>query len=146
MINTESSTQLTRRQYQKQLQKHRRRVRKRRRSRVRRVRFLRSLRTTRFWTRVFVVTVCLLMLAFWSKFAFVYNIPSYAQRGELDNVKAYVTVKPWWFGPPIFNLEQTSLYPLRLTVIGNQYDVLLQNLGKYQSILQQPQFIWVRRG
>jgi len=145
MITPESSAQMTRKQYQKKLRQHRQRIRKRRKSRIRRVRFVRSLRTTRFWTRVAITTAVLLMLAFWSRFAYVYNIPSYAEQGSLVGVEAYVTVKSWWFGPPIFNLNEEAQYPLSPVVVGNSYGVLIQNLGKYSSVIENPRFIWVRR-
>lgn len=136
---------LTRKQYQRQLQRKHQRVRRRRRARVRRVRLLRMVRTTQFWTRVSAVTFILSLFVFWSHFALVYNIPSFARRGPLVGVSAYVAVKPWWFGPPLFNLKKTASSPVHPLVGSDTYAILLQNLGNYQSIVEHPHFVWVQR-
>lgn len=144
-MSPEPSGHLTRRQYQQTMKRHRRRVRKRRRARIRRIRLLRTLQTTRFWVRVLITAIILLLFAFWSRFAFVYDIPTYAQRGPLVGVSSYVTVKPWWFGPPLFDLGREALYPVHPIVGSNTYSILLENLGRYQVIATQPHFVWVQR-
>ncbi|MDP9727878.1 hypothetical protein ACOJUR_01035 [Alicyclobacillus tolerans] len=144
MIESGSLETLGRKEYQRQLNKKRQRRRKQRRARMRRIRALRAVRSLRFWTRAITWLAIGLSVAFWSRFAFVYNIPSFAQIGSLQGVESYVTVKPWWFGPPVFDIEsyvesenlpeQTNLSP---------YPLLLMQLGRYQAVLTHPHFVWV---
>ncbi|GMA50775.1 hypothetical protein GCM10025857_21320 [Alicyclobacillus contaminans] len=85
----------------------------------------------------------MLLLVFWAKFAFVYHIPEYAEQGPLVHAEWYITVKPWWFGPPVFDLasyapnadDQGLTHP---------YAYLLNQLGKYAAILEAPQPVWVQ--
>ena len=140
------NTSMSRREYRRLMEKKRRRLRKRRKARVRRIRFWRTIRTARFWGRVSFGAVVLIGIIFWSKFAFVYNIPAYAQKGALENVQAYITVKTWWFGPPVFNLEQyVSQDTLNLQSLDDPYSYLLLQLGRYDSVVLQPSMIWVER-
>jgi hypothetical protein len=135
---------VTRRQHQEVLARKRRIRRKRRLARLRRIRIVRMLRSIRFWTKFCLFAFGLLLVSFWAKFAFVYNIPAYAQRGVLSHVGAYITVKPWWFGPPVFDLSAYQV-PADEMVNLNPYDLLMERLGKYSGILSQPQFVWVAR-
>jgi hypothetical protein len=140
----QTDTRVSRREYQKQLARRRRMTRKHRRARIRRVRLLRSIQTTRFWTRTLVVLAILFCVAFWSRYAYVYDIPVYVQRGELTGVSAYITKKPWWFGPPVFDLnsyQSVTTNPL----VRDKYTILLHNLGRYQSVVKNPSFVWVQR-
>ncbi|QQE78933.1 hypothetical protein GI364_24405 [Alicyclobacillus sp. SO9] len=105
---------------------------------------LRSVQTTRFWIRTFTVLAILLCVAFWSRYAYVYDVPAYAQRGELVGVNAYITRKSWWFGPPVFDLssyQTASMNPLER----DKYSTLLHNLGRYQTVVKSPRFVWVHR-
>ncbi|MDQ0190927.1 hypothetical protein JI721_06145 [Alicyclobacillus cycloheptanicus] len=88
----------------------------------------------------FLVALC---VAFWAKFAFVYDIPPYAKAGGLANVSAYVAVKPWWFGPPAFDVA--SYMPDLATGSDtlSPYNLLVLELGRYASIIKQPQLVWV---
>jgi hypothetical protein len=96
------------------------------------------MQTAGFWIRTFI---------FWGKFAIVYDVPSYANRGALQNVKVYVTVKSWWFGPPIFDIGH-YVSPVVVDAEGQNdaYRLLIYQLGKYKSVVVQPNFIWVDRG
>lgn len=125
------------------MNKKRRRIRRRRRVRVRRVRFWRSIRNIRFWGRVFSFIVFLLAISFWAKFAVVYHIPEYAANGPLENTTAYVAVKPWWFGPPVFDLQQyANRDPVQLNIVNDPYAYLLLQLGKYNAIVEYPNIVW----
>jgi hypothetical protein len=139
---------LTRRERRKQMDKKKRRARRRRRARVRRVRYWRSVRTIRFWGRVASFIGFLLAIGFWAKFAFVYNIPTYAaSSGPLENTVAYVTVKPWWFGPPVFDLSQyANRDPVQLNIANDPYAYLLLQLGKYSSVVEYPEIVWSKHG
>jgi hypothetical protein len=134
-----------RKEYQRRLKRRRQRRQKRRKMRTRQIRMLRMLRTVRFWTRFLIVVVVGLGLIFWSRFAVVYQIPAYAVQGSLQNVSAYVTVKEWWFGPPVFDI---SAYANSGTMTGealdNPYHFLLSQMGRYQTVLTHPDFIWVK--
>lgn len=134
---------MTRRERRKLMDKKRRRARNRRRVRVRRVRFWRSVRTIHFWSRVLFFICFLLAVSFWARFAFVYHIPSYAAKGPLEDVTAYVTVKPWWFGPPVFDLRQyVEEDPVQLNIANDPYAFLLLQLGRYSSVVEYPSIIW----
>ncbi|MCL6452832.1 MAG: hypothetical protein K6T78_04280 [Alicyclobacillus sp.] len=94
-----------------------------------------------FWTRAAVVLAIGVLVAFWAKFAFVYDIPDSLDSGTLAGVAAYVTVKPWWFGPPAFDLGET------VQTVGDPYmtplDALFQGLGRYAGVVEHPVFVWV---
>lgn len=87
-----------------------------------------------------------LCFAFWARFAFVYDIPSYAAVGLPEHVTAYVTVKPWWFGPPVFDLGRYGTVQSFGAPAQDPYQYLLLKLGKYVQILSDPHFIWILRG
>lgn len=104
----------------------------------------RALRSARFWSRTgayFLVGLC---IVFWAKFAFVYNIPPGVRQGALLNVSAYIAVKNWWFGPPVFDLGSflPAFSETRLTVGPSTF--LAIQLGKYQSILHPSVIVWAR--
>lgn len=84
-----------------------------------------------------------LCIAFWARFAFVYDIPGYARAPLPAHVTAYVTVKPWWFGPPVFDVGHYAAKGDELDIVANPNSYLLMKLGKYDAILEHPQFIWV---
>jgi hypothetical protein len=115
-----------------------RRREKRKQSRSRR---LRALIGIRFWTRTAIGFVILLCLVFWAKFAVVYDIPQDLSMTGLSGVSAYVTEKPWWFGPPAFDLHQTE--ETRLQPYLTPEDALLQGLGRYSAVVLQPTYVWV---
>jgi len=76
--------------------------------RAKRIRLRNQLLTIKYSKRIGVTIFGIIMvgmLAFWAKFALVYNLPAYVQVGSLQNVQAYVVYKSWWFGPPSFNLS-----------------------------------------
>ncbi|MCL6547437.1 MAG: hypothetical protein K6T30_00835 [Alicyclobacillus sp.] len=126
------------------MSRKRRRRRKQRRARVRRVRTLRALRTARFWVRAGVALSALVCVAFWAKFALVYDIPSYAAQGPLAGVRAYVTVKPWWFGPPVFDLATYGTLPGDTFRATDPYAVMLAKLGHYDTVVISPRFVWIQ--
>jgi hypothetical protein len=134
---------LTRKEYQAYLRRRRQRMRRRRRRRRLRVRVLRALRTTRFWLNVLFGFVVLLTLTFWAKFAFVYHVPEALRTGPLSHVSAYVTWKPWWFGPPVFDLDQYLKMPDVTVTYSDDRDLLLSNLGRFRAVVEQPNIIWV---
>ncbi|WP_054970408.1 hypothetical protein [Alicyclobacillus ferrooxydans] len=126
----------SRRQYQESL----RRRQKRRQARMRR---LRALMGVRFWTRAAITIGIGICLVFWAKFAFVYDIPTNFQASGLSNLSAYVTLKPWWFGPPAFDLLQTETSNLQPYLSPDES--LLQGLGRYSAVVTHPDFIWVMK-
>jgi hypothetical protein len=133
---------LNRRSHQQALARQKRRRRKRRLARARRIRVLKAIRSIRFWIRCTAFAAGFLALAFWARFAVVYDIPLYAERGALANVDMYITVKPWWFGPPLFDLGKYGVSSIKST---EPYQVLLDELGKYAVVVESPQFVWVSR-
>ena len=124
----------SRRQYQASL----RRRQKRRQARIRR---LQAIMGVRFWTRTAMIIGIGICVVFWAKFAFVYDIPADIELPGLSNLSAYVTLKPWWFGPPAFDLLQTETSDLQPFLTPD--DSLLQGLGRYSAVVLQPDFIWV---
>jgi len=134
-----------RRHHQRLLEKQRQRRRRRRQARVRRLRLFRGIRTAKFWSQFTTFMMGLLLVTFWAKFAVVYNIPDYAKRGPLVGVQAYVAVKPWWFGPPMFDVEGYAWPPEQGLSLEDPYQYLLQSLGRYQGVLLQPVFVWIQR-
>jgi hypothetical protein len=92
-----------------------------------------------------ILLVLFLAITFWAKFAYVYDIPNFA-NASIGHVNAYVTVKPWWFGPTVFDLDTYESYPVPDFASANPYAVLVENLGQYQTIVQSPNFIWIQRG
>lgn len=138
----------TRRRHREAMERARLRRRKRRKARLRRIRTLRAIRSLRFWSKAGVAAVCILGVVFWAKFALVYNIPSYAQRGPLTNVRMYVTSKSWWFGPPVFDLQDTYGTSNYTGDLFNRdpYLNLVTELGRYQDIILEPNFVWVSKG
>lgn len=141
----ENEEKISRREFQRRIQKRKQRRRRRRRARVQRLRYFRAIRSVRFWTKVFIMSMIALSVVFWAKFAFVYNIPDFAKKGPLTNVTCYVAMKPWWFGPPAFNLNAyVNQDALNVSSLDNPYSFLLLQLGNYDSIILQPEFIWVK--
>ncbi|MCL6637898.1 MAG: hypothetical protein K6T26_08115 [Alicyclobacillus sp.] len=132
----------TRRAHQKALARARRRRQRRRRLRLRRLRLLRALLSLRFWLRAMSSLAALAALAFWAKFAYVYHIPAAWRQGPLQGIRAYVTVKPWWFGPPLFDLAR---YMPTTGAAGDPNVWLADRLGRYQDVLTHPVFVWVQR-
>lgn len=84
-----------------------------------------------------------LCFAFWAKFAAVYDVPTFAQTGPLTHVSAYVAVKPWWFGPPVFDLGQYTGTDAAFLV--DPTAILLSRLGRYHGIVVGPQMVWAER-
>lgn len=135
---------LNRRRHQQALARQKRRRRKRRMARVRRIRVLKAVRSIRFWIRFTTFVAGFLTLAFWARFAVVYDIPPYAERGALADVDMYITVKPWWFGPPLFDLGKYAVSSTK-SLSPQPYQVLLDELGKYAAVVESPQFVWVAK-
>ncbi|SIS75297.1 hypothetical protein [Alicyclobacillus vulcanalis] len=134
---------LTRRERRKLMEKARKRRRRRRRRRMRRVRAWRAIRSLRFWTRALAAFAVALMFLFWARFAYVYDIPSYAAVNLPPHVIAYITLKSWWFGPPV--IDVASYQPdLGAISVSNPYAVLLQNMGSYQTVIAHPHIVWAR--
>ncbi|GMA63658.1 hypothetical protein GCM10025859_40980 [Alicyclobacillus fastidiosus] len=133
---------MTRKEYQRMRDKRRQRLHRHRQARLRRLRVLKSVRSLRFWTRVTVALFVLLCIAFWARFAFVYDIPSVVQGDLPPGVMAYVTVKPWWFGPPVFDLGQYVPEKVDGASVYDPSEMFLMNLGRYSAVVEQPQFIW----
>ncbi|WAH36984.1 hypothetical protein [Alicyclobacillus dauci] len=137
--------ELTRKEYRQLLDRKRKRRMRRRRARLRRIRVYKSIRSLQFWTRVAMLLVVGLCIAFWARFAFVYDIPSYARDQLPGHVTAYVTVKPWWFGPPVFDLGQYVPIGGDFPAPQDPYQYLLLKLGRYGAVLEHPQFVWTSR-
>lgn len=82
--------------------------------------------------------VLLTVLLAWGKLSYVHHIPDHVR----DRVPAYaqgeafVVVKPWWFGPPVFDL---SRYPKGER---ESYQIWKQRLGNYTGILEKPTVFW----
>lgn len=125
-----------RRQHQEAL----RRRQKRRQARSRR---LRAVLGFRFWTRAAIAVFLLLCTVFWARFALVYDIPGNVTLTNLSNMTAYVTVKPWWFGPPAFDLAQTQA--AHTAPYLSAKDALLEGLGRYRAVVLQPSYVWVMK-
>ncbi|MDI9259688.1 hypothetical protein [Alicyclobacillus sendaiensis] len=139
----ERELRLTRRERRKRMEKARKRRKRRRRRRMRRVRMWRAIRSLRFWTRALAAFAVALMFAFWARFAYVYDIPAYVAPYLPPHVTAYVTVKSWWFGPPVIDVAAYEPDFGALSV-SNPYDVLLQNMGTYASVVSHPRIVWAR--
>lgn len=137
--------QLSRKAHQKMVQRRRERARRRRRARLRRLRMLRALRSARFWARAGTYFVVVLSLAFWAKFAYVYDIPADVRQGVLGSVRSYVVVKSWWFGPPVFDLQSfdPGSDPSSLDI--SPEALLAIRLGRYRSILNPSEIIWTQQ-
>lgn len=120
---------------------HQEALRKKQKRRQKRARRLRALMGVRFWMRATIVIAILLCMVFWAKFALVYDIPEDIHTPGLTNVAAYVTVKPWWFGPPVFDLGQTVAERQRPYLSAE--DALLQGLGRYSGIVLEPEYVWI---
>ncbi len=135
---------LNRRSHQLALARQKRRRRKRRLARGLRIRVLKAVRSIRFWIRFTTFVAGLLSLAFWARFAVVYDIPRYVEQGALANVDMYITVKPWWFGPPLFDLGKYGVSSIK-SLTAEPYQVLLDQLGNYAAVVESPQFVWVAR-
>ncbi|AEJ45164.1 hypothetical protein [Alicyclobacillus acidocaldarius] len=140
---TTSERRLTRRERRILMEKARKRRKRRRRRRMRRVRAWRAIRSLRFWARALAALAVALMLVFWARFAYVYDIPDYAAAYLPPRVTAYITVKSWWFGPPVIDVGAYEPDLDSLTV-SNPYDVLLQNMGFYATVLSHPRIVWAR--
>lgn len=138
---------MSRKDYQRLLAKRRQRWNRRRRARLRRLRMVKSLRSLEFWSRAGVVFIAAVCVAFWARFAVVYDIPSYASHALPAHVLAYVTVKPWWFGPPAFDIGQygTVSPDIASATIGDPYRYLILHMGKYEAVLDHPKFVWILR-
>lgn len=106
------------------------------RRRERRIRFCRMRRIRRAVLRTFyfaVTSFALVLLVFWAKFAIVYGVPVFLDQGSLSGASAYVVLKSWWFGPPLFNLSE-FVVPGAL----NQAHALANQLGRYAEIVTNP--------
>lgn len=135
----------SRRRHQAVLHRAHRRRRQRRRARVRRIRFLRVIRSARFWGKSALTLTVLAAVVFWAKFGLVYDIPDYAKIGPLSHIQAYVTVKPWWFGPPVFDVASYGPGSDHAVDNSTAYSLLLNRIGKYQGVLLNPDFVWASR-
>lgn len=131
--------------HQRVLGRQRRRRRRRRQIRIRRLRLLRALRSAKFWSRASVGSALALCIVFWARFAFVYDVPTFLRTGPLTGVSAYIVVKPWWFGPPVFDLGAYATLPGENAELSNPRDLLMTNLGHYLPILLTPSFVWMDR-
>ncbi|MCI0183305.1 MAG: hypothetical protein OWR52_10995 [Acidibacillus sp.] len=109
--------------------------------RGRRLRKLRWLRFVRGMRRAVYMTVFLMIVvtvSFWAKCAVVYDVPAYMQVGQLTHAQAYVVYKPWWFGPPLFNLAK---YPVLNPM--NPEQSLAMQLQQYSEIVDNPTILYV---
>jgi hypothetical protein len=134
----------TRRAHQRALRRAQRRRRRRRRARLRRLRRLRALRSLRFWTRAGACLAVLAAVTFWARFAVVCDIPPALREGPLAQVRAYVTVKPWWFGPPVFDIRYTLRSFGGDAVVPTTAEVE-DALGPYRSVFTDPDIVWAWR-
>ena len=102
---------------------------------ARRIRFVRALRRA-VWSGA--AGAALLDVAFWAKFAVVYNVPNYAQTGPLQGAAGYVVFKTWWFGPPSFDLADYAVNA------SQPLASLETQLERYQGIVTNPgEIVWI---
>ncbi len=114
---------VSRREHQKYLARRRRRIRRRRRARIRRVRFWRTLYTTRFWIRTLIVLAVCLAIAFWAKFAYIYDIPSSAKPIHSGTLKLMSRLRTGGLARPFLIWADISptRYPLYYRAIRMLY-------------------------
>ena len=134
----------SRRAHQRALTRARQRRLRRRRARLRRIRMLRAVRSLTFWSRSALGLAALMAMAFWARFAVVFDIPPSLQTGPLSRVRAYVVVKPWWFGPPAFDIAQTVREDGGNTTVPS-FTRVADAPGPYQDVWSDPNILWVAR-
>lgn len=87
------------------------------------------------WQRLLlfvVVPVVILGVLVWGKIAYVHHVPQLVR----DNVPAYASgegflvIKPWWFGPPIYDLDS---YPQT-----NDFTMYQTKMGDYAPLVEDP--------
>ncbi|UOF91721.1 hypothetical protein LSG31_05590 [Fodinisporobacter ferrooxydans] len=107
--------------------------------RKKRVRYVRAKRLIRGIQRVCLrifVFVVFLLLIFWWKCVYIYDLPVYIQQ-EFPGIHAYLAWKPWTFGPPILNLKS----------YGNPTDEkemarYLIRMDPYKDVVLHPIILW----
>ncbi|MDB5083508.1 MAG: hypothetical protein JWN30_394 [Bacilli bacterium] len=83
--------------------------------------------------------VFFIAMLFWAKFAYVYNIPDFMTKdGSINGAAGYICYKPWWFGSPLFSLQQL------IKNNGGQNDrTSLQNiLHDDTAVIDNPVVVW----
>ncbi|MGB8955579.1 MAG: hypothetical protein WCC10_09405 [Tumebacillaceae bacterium] len=91
------------------------------------------------WQRLLlfvVVPVVILGVIVWGKIAYVHHVPQLVR----DNVPAYASgegflvVKPWWFGPPVYELGS---YPQ-----ANDFPMYQTRMGDHAPLVDDPFVLW----
>ncbi|MCX7571817.1 hypothetical protein OS242_17880 [Tumebacillus sp. DT12] len=95
----------------------------------------------------FTPAVILLTLAY-GRLGYVHDVPDHV-RSEVpayQQGEAFLVLKPWWFGPPIFTLDDykvpSSDYPLSRADYFARYKI---ELGDYARIVDGPRVLWTFR-
>ncbi|KEO81330.1 hypothetical protein EL26_21495 [Tumebacillus flagellatus] len=88
------------------------------------------------WTGTVLVTIVVLL---WGKIGYVHHIPDLVR----DNVPAYqhdagyLVLKPWWFGPPVLDLNTYARDTER-----PDWELYKARLGDYAAIVDNPYILW----
>ena len=91
------------------------------------------------WQRLLLfvaVPLVLLGVLIWGKIAYVHQVPDLVR----DNVPAYssgegfLVLKPWWFGPPIYQLDS---YPQ-----ANDFKMYQIRMGDHAPLVEDPYVLW----
>lgn len=95
----------------------------------------------------FTPAVILLTLAY-GRLGYVHDVPDHvrSQVPAYQQGEAFLVLKPWWFGPPIFTLDDykvpSSDYPLSRADYFARYKI---ELGDYARIVDGPRVLWTFR-
>ncbi|HEU4962480.1 MAG TPA: hypothetical protein VFV52_01275 [Bacilli bacterium] len=79
-----------------------------------------------------------LVVAAWGKIGYVHHVPAFVQERvpQYTQGEAFLVVKPWWFGPPVFDLSD---YEAADT---GDYKKYKMQLGGYAGLLDKPEILW----
>lgn len=95
----------------------------------------------------FTPAVILLTLAY-GRLGYVHDVPDHvrSQVPAYQQGEAFLVLKPWWFGPPIFTLDDYKVppsdYPLSRADYFARYKI---ELGDYARIVDGPRVLWTFR-
>ena len=89
--------------------------------------------------------IIIVLVVAYGKIGYVHAIPDSVR----DQVPAYrhgegfVVLKPWWFGPPVFTLDEYQIEPGPATETAEEwFDRYKVELGDYRGIVEDPQVLW----
>jgi hypothetical protein len=87
---------------------------------------------------ILTTPIVLVIVLAWGKLAYVHQVPSFVQQQvpAYQHGQGFLILKPWWFGPPIFTLDQYE------RTDGEDFEHWKIQLNDYETVVQDPTVLY----